>query len=103
VKVAITARTVAQALKVPATAILTAQDGSKSVMLVGGDGAAHRKAVTLGIADGDDVQVLSGVTASDQVITGGAYGLEDGTKVKVGPAEAEGGEKPAPDKAGSSE
>jgi multidrug efflux pump subunit AcrA (membrane-fusion protein) len=103
VKVAITARTVAQALKVPATAIVTAQDGSKSVMVVGGDGAAHRKAVTLGIADGDDVQVLSGVTAADQVVTGGAYGLEDGTKVKVGPAEAEGGEKSAPDKGGSSE
>jgi multidrug efflux pump subunit AcrA (membrane-fusion protein) len=72
-------------------------------MLVGSDGAAHRKAVTLGIADGDDVQVLSGVAASDQVITGGAYGLEDGTKVKVGPAEAEGGEKPAAGKGGSSE
>ena len=30
---------------------------SKSVMVVGADGAAHKKAVTLGIPDGDDVQV----------------------------------------------
>jgi HlyD family secretion protein len=47
--------------KVPAGSILTAQDGSKSVMVVGADGAAHRKPVTLGIADADDVQVLSGL------------------------------------------
>ena len=57
VKVSITGNTVAKARKVPASAILTAQDGSKSVMVVGDDGAAHRKPVTLGIEDGDDVQI----------------------------------------------
>jgi HlyD family secretion protein len=35
VKVSITGRTVAQAWKIPAASILTAQDGSKSVMVVG--------------------------------------------------------------------
>lgn len=89
VKASITGRTAAQAWKIPAAAVLTAQDGSKSVLVVGTDGAAHRKPVTLGISDGDDVQVLSGVSASDTVITGGAYGLDEGTKVKVGPAEGE--------------
>ncbi len=97
VKVVITGRTVAQAWKIPNTAVLTAQDGSKSVMLVGKDGAAHKKAVTIGITDGEDVQVLSGVSASDKVITAGAYGLDDGTKVKVGPADSD-ADKP---KAGS--
>ena len=87
VKVSITGRTVAKAWKIPAAAILTAQDGSKSVMVVGDDGAAHRKAVTLGIADSDDVQVTSGLAATDLVITGGAYGLDEGTKVKVGSAD----------------
>ena len=100
VKVAITGRTVAQALKVPKASILTGQDGSKSVMLVGGDGAAHRKAVTVGIEDGEDVQVLSGLSTSDTVITGGAYGLDDGTKVKLGPAEADDDAKPAAGKGG---
>ena len=57
VKVSITGRTVAQAWKVPDSAILTADDGTKSVMVVGSDGAAHRKPVTLGIDDGTDVQV----------------------------------------------
>lgn len=89
VKVSITGRSVAQAWKVPAASILTAQDGSKSVMVVGDDGAAHRKPVTLGIADAEDVQVTGGLGATDLVITGGAYGLDDGTKVKVGPAEEE--------------
>ncbi len=87
VKASVTGRTVAQAWKVPAAAILTAQDGSKSVMVIGPDGTAQRKAVTVGIVDGDEVQVLSGVAPGDMVITGGAYGLDTGTKVKVGPAE----------------
>ena len=86
VKVVITGRTVAEAWKIPASAILTAQDGSKSVMVVGADGAAHRKPVTLGIEDDGDVQVTGGLAPTDMVITAGAYGLDEGTKVKVGPA-----------------
>lgn len=86
VKVSITGRTVQNALKIPAAAVVAAQDGTMSVMIVGDDGTAHRKPVTLGIADANDVQVTSGLTPSDMVITGGAYGLDEGTKVKVGPA-----------------
>jgi multidrug efflux pump subunit AcrA (membrane-fusion protein) len=86
VKASITGRTVAQAWKIPAASILTAQDGGKSVMVVGADGAAHRKTVTLGITDGADVQITSGLAPSDMVITGGAYGLDEGAKVKVGAA-----------------
>jgi HlyD family secretion protein len=84
VRASITGKTVQSALKLPLSAVLTAQDGSKSVMLVGSDGVAHRKPVTLGINDGEDVQILHGITAQDTVITTGAYGLDDGTKVKVG-------------------
>jgi multidrug efflux pump subunit AcrA (membrane-fusion protein) len=58
-------------------------------LVVGDDGAAHRKPVTLGIADADDVQILTGLAPNDNVITGGAYGLDEGTKVKVGPAAGE--------------
>jgi multidrug efflux pump subunit AcrA (membrane-fusion protein) len=87
VKVSITGRAVAKAWKLPSTAILTAQDGTKSVLVVGDDGTAHRKPVTLGISDAGDVQVTSGLSPADMVITGGAYGLDEGTKVKVGPAD----------------
>jgi HlyD family secretion protein len=94
VKVVITGRTVEKAWKIPQSAVLTAQDGSKSVMVVGADGAAHKKAVTLGIGDGEDVQVLNGIAPGDMVITGGAYGLDEGTKVKVGAADADDAAKP---------
>ena len=60
VKVSITGRTDAKARKIPASSILTAQDGTKSVMVVGADGAAHRKPVTLGLQDAEDVQITAG-------------------------------------------
>jgi len=91
VKVSVTGATIAQAWKVPLSAILTAQDGSKSVMVAGSDGAAHRKPVTLGITDGQIVQVTGGLTPADLVITVGAYGLDEGTPVKVSPAGSDAG------------
>jgi len=100
VKVSITGRTVERALKVPVSSILTAQDGAKSVMVVGADGAAHKKAVELGIQDGDDVEITKGITAADMVITSGSYGLDEGAKVKVGKAEDEDEAKPAAGKGG---
>ena len=88
VRTSIKGRTVEKAVKIPLSAVLTAQDGSKSVMVVGTDGAAHKTAVELGINDGEDVQVTKGLSGSELVITTGSYGLDDGTKVKVGkPAE----------------
>jgi HlyD family secretion protein len=89
VKVSITAGTISNAIKLPASAILAAQDGSKIVMVIGSDGLAHRKPVTVGIQDVDDVQILSGLSPSDMVITSGSYGLEEGTHVKIGSAAAE--------------
>jgi multidrug efflux pump subunit AcrA (membrane-fusion protein) len=86
VKVSITGRTDAKAWKIPASSILTAQDGSKTVMVVGADGAAHSKPVTLGLQDAEDVQIVTGLAPDDLVITGGSYGLDEGAKVKVGPA-----------------
>jgi multidrug efflux pump subunit AcrA (membrane-fusion protein) len=102
VKVSITGRSVAQAWKIPAKSILTAQDGTKSVMVAGADGAAHRKPVMLGLQDVEDVQVTSGLATSDLVITGGAYGLDDGVKVKVGPAD-DFGKKPEAGKGGGND
>ena len=100
VKALIAGKTVEDAWKIPNSAVLTAQDGSKSVMAVGSDGAAHKKEVKLGISDGEDVQVVSGLSPSDMVITGGAYGLDEGTKVKVGPAEGDEEAKPGASKGG---
>jgi HlyD family secretion protein len=100
VHTSITGRTVPAAVKIPLAAVLTAEDGSKSVMTMSSDGTAHRKSVKLGIQDGEDVQVISGIGTSDSVITEGSYGLDDGTKVKVGAEKEEGDDKPS---AGKSE
>ena len=90
VHLALTAQTVKDALVVPAGSVLTAPDGSTTVMLAGSDGLAHQKAVKLGIRNGDDVQILEGVAETDKVITSGAYGLPDKTKIKIEAAEAPG-------------
>jgi HlyD family secretion protein len=67
-------------------------------MVAGADGRAHQTGVKLGIRNGDDVQILDGITANDKVVSNGAYGLPDKTKIKIeaaeAPAEGEGA-KPA--------
>ena len=81
---------VPNAIQIPAAAILPSDDGSTNVMLVGNDGTAHKRAVKVGLRTPEKVQILSGVTARDTVITEGAYGLDEGTKVKIGtPREAD--------------
>jgi HlyD family secretion protein len=85
VHASITGRTVPKALLVPADAIQIGADGtSKVVMVIAADGTAHKKAVTLGIQTTEDAQILSGLSAADMVISTGGYGLDDGTKVKIG-------------------
>lgn len=85
VHAAITGRTIANALTVPTDAIQTGPDGaSKFVMVIAPDSTAHKKAVTLGIQTADEVQVLSGVSQADTVISTGGYGLDENTKVKIG-------------------
>jgi multidrug efflux pump subunit AcrA (membrane-fusion protein) len=86
VKVAIVGRSVENAMKIPQSAVLTGDDGSKTVMIVGTDSTAVKKKVVLGIAEDGDVQVLSGLQGSEQVITAGSYGIDLGTKVKIGKA-----------------
>ncbi|HTU36303.1 MAG TPA: efflux RND transporter periplasmic adaptor subunit [Candidatus Acidoferrum sp.] len=83
VTVQIVAKTVKNALVVPTDAILTAQDGTTSVMVVGKDQAAHQTTVKTGIREGADVQILSGLSGGEQLVTQGAYGLPDGTKIAI--------------------
>jgi HlyD family secretion protein len=87
VHLALTAQTVNDALVVPISSVITAPDGTSAVMLAGADGRAHQKAVKLGIRNGDEVQIVEGVTANDKVVATGAYGLPDKTKIKIEAAE----------------
>ena len=83
VQVAITARTIPNALIVPTAAIVENAGGGKHVMVVGADNIAHQREVKVGVQSGDDTQVLSGIQPGDRVITVGAYALDDGTHVQV--------------------
>jgi HlyD family secretion protein len=53
-------------------------------MVIAPDSTVHKKVVTLGIQTTEDAQILSGLTPSDMVISTGAYGLDENTKVKIG-------------------
>jgi HlyD family secretion protein len=75
--------TVPDALIVPAQALVTDEDGKKSVMVVASDGLAHKRDIETGIQTADLVQIVSGVKAGEHVVSVGAYGLPDKTKVKV--------------------
>jgi len=83
VQVSMVAQTIPDALVIPAAALLTGQDGTTTVMVVGADNRAHQKPVSLGIRQGDQVQITEGLQAGDHVVASGAYGLPDNTQVTV--------------------
>jgi len=83
VQLSMLARTIPDALVIPAASLLTAEDGTTSVMLAGSDNRAHRKPVKVGVRQVDQVQIVEGVQAGDRVVASGAYGLPDNTKIKV--------------------
>jgi HlyD family secretion protein len=88
VQLSLTAQTVKDALVIPASSVINTPEGATAVMLAGADGRAHQKAVKLGIRNGDDVQIVEGLTGADKVVSSGAYGLPDKTRIKIEAAEA---------------
>ena len=91
----ISAQTVNDAILVPVSALLKTPEGAESVMVVHADNKAHQVNVEAGIREGDQVQITKGLNGSEKVISSGAYGLPNDTKVKVAEAEPPEGEKPA--------
>jgi RND family efflux transporter MFP subunit len=83
VHVTVAGHSVPHAIVVPSEAIVLASSGQKTVMVVGPGDVAHQVAVTTGISDNGETQILSGVSPGRQVVTQGAYALDDGTKVKI--------------------
>ncbi len=83
VSISMLAQTIPDALTVPAAAVLTEADGTTSVMVVGDDGRAHQRDVKTGVHQDNQVQIVSGVKAGERVVTAGAYGLPDNTRVQL--------------------
>ena len=83
VKLTIVARSIPDALVIPASALLTTPEGATTVMVLGSDGRAHQHTVKAGVRQDQEVQVTDGLKPGDTVITAGAYGLPDNTRVRV--------------------
>jgi RND family efflux transporter MFP subunit len=68
-------------LTVPSSAIRTAN--GRSIVFVLREDRVERRAIGVGAAIGDQVEVLSGVSAGERVVVDGPQTLKDGDKVKV--------------------
>ena len=83
VHAAIVAEEYKAATVVPAAAILPGEEGGTAVLTVDSSSIAHKKAVKLGVREGNQVQLLSGVTPGEEVVVVGGLGMDDKAKVKV--------------------
>jgi HlyD family secretion protein len=99
VSVEITAKSVKDALTVPASAVFKTAEGADYVLTAGSDGKAHQANVKVGIRNKDLAEIQSGLKENDPVITAGGYALPDNTKITIEktPTPAE-GEKEGADK-----
>jgi membrane fusion protein (multidrug efflux system) len=70
-----------RALLIPKKALILETDEDDVFALV--EGKARRTRVALGFADGEKVEVLSGLDEGVEVVTVGQEGLRDGTAVRV--------------------
>ena len=100
VSIVATAKSLKDALVVPASAVFKTSEGADYVLTAGSDGKAHLANVKVGIRNKQLAEIQSGLKENDSVITVGGYALPDNTKITVeaAPAAADEGEKAAADK-----
>lgn len=71
-------------LQVPRAALLSWDvDGKKADLFVVDRDVARRRAVRTGAVSGDRVEIASGLTAGETVLTRGAFNVKDGDRVDV--------------------
>jgi HlyD family secretion protein len=58
------------------------RDGEQDIVFTVKDGVLERRAVSVGSAEGDRVRITAGVSAGEQVVTGGDA-LQDGKRVRI--------------------
>ena len=86
VHVSIEAGDIPNAVIVPASALLPSDEGGDQVMVAMPDNTAQARKVEVGVRNGDNVQILSGVKPGENVITSGGLGLDDKAKIEIGKA-----------------
>jgi RND family efflux transporter MFP subunit len=68
-------------LLVPKAAVRS--DAGRDVVFVVHDDRVERRAVTAGAADGDQIEIVSGLTAGEKVVVDGPAAMKDGDRVTV--------------------
>jgi HlyD family secretion protein len=71
-----------ETLLVPRAA-LTEVAGQETIYVVNDDNTAEQRAVTTGLEEDGRVEILSGLTAGEQVVIAGQTSLQDGSQVEV--------------------
>ena len=81
-RVRLAVATVREAVVVPAAAVVTTAKLEKAFYVVA-EGVVHLRLGQVGIEEGNRVQVLSGLSAGEQVVVAGQQKLKDGARVQV--------------------
>lgn len=89
----------ANVVLVPAAAIV--REGEETAVFVATGGKAQRRPVQVGLNDGSDAEIVSGVKAREMVIVEGQAGLPDGAAITIDTGEDE--NDAADEKAGTAE
>ena len=76
-----TAQSSGAAVVIPRAALR--RDGEQDVVFVVSDEKVERRAISVGSAQGEEVTILAGLTAGEQVAIGGPAELKDGDRVRV--------------------
>lgn len=84
VDVHLTRRIIADAVMIPLDTVLPDEKGH--IVYVVNDGLAKRRAVSLGIFQGNLVQIVSGLSGGDQLIVENHQYVAEGQAVQVGPS-----------------
>jgi HlyD family secretion protein len=72
------------AVTVPPEALVPAEGGGLQVFVVDARGIAHATPVTVGARHEDAVEVASGLKGGETVVAKGAYGVQDGARIRRG-------------------
>lgn len=72
----------APAVMIPQEAVVQ-MNGKTSVFIVRNRGVVEQRAVRLGGKSGNDVEVIAGLAAGEELATGDVSGLKDGAKVRI--------------------
>jgi HlyD family secretion protein len=83
VQINATAKSIKDALVVPASAVFKTAEGADYVLLAGPDKKAHQAKVKVGLRTKELAEIQSGIKEDDAVITQGGYAVPDGTKITV--------------------